>query len=321
MKILVTGADGFIGSHLVPLLQSKGHHMYSLKSKLEQHKYVKKEVLDFSPDIIVHLAARTEVEQSFYEQIDFTQVNYVGTVNLIEVAREVPNLKNFVFASTMEVYGWQPVSDLIRDGKETEEDIIAFDEDTQPNPNAPYAVAKYACEKYLEYAHRSYGLPFTAIRQTNAYGRKDNDFFVTEQIITQMLKNPKEINLGYGEPYRNFIYIDDLLDAWETVITNPEKCAGEIFCIGPDNAIKIKDYVKLIADKLDWEGHVNWNTKPKRPGEIYLLNSTNHKITTRLGWFPKVELSEGLDKTISVWKNIIENNIPHNQRKNFSRGK
>ena len=321
MKILVTGADGFIGSHLVPLLRQKGHHIYSLKSKLEQHKYVRKEVLDYAPDIIVHLAARTEVEQSFYEQIDFTQVNYVGTVNLIEVAREVPNLKNFVFASTMEVYGWQPVSDLIRDGKETAEDIIAFDEDTQPNPNAPYAVAKYACEKYLEYAHRSYGLPFTAIRQTNAYGRKDNDFFVTEQVITQMLKNPKEINLGYGEPYRNFIYIDDLLDAWETVINNPEKCAGEIFCIGPDNAIKIKDYVKIIADKLGWDGHVNWNTKPPRPGEIFLLNSTNHKITARLGWFPKVELNEGLDRTISIWKDILEKELPYNQDKRFSKGK
>ena len=65
-----------------------------------------------------------------------------------------------------------------------------------------------------------------------------------------MLKNPKEINLGYGEPYRNFIYIDDLLDAWQAVIENPDKCQGEIFCIGPDNAIKIKDYVKLIAKKL-----------------------------------------------------------------------
>jgi nucleoside-diphosphate-sugar epimerase len=164
-------------------------------------------------------------------------------------------------------------------------------------------------------------LPFTAIRQTNAYGRKDNDFFVTEQIITQMIKNPDEINLGYGEPYRNFIYIDDLLDAWQQVIENPDKCQGEIFCIGPDNAIKIKDYVKMIADKLDWKGHVNWNTKPPRPGEIFLLNSTNHKITTRLGWFPKVELSEGLDRTIAVWKNVLENDIPHNQDRRFSKGK
>ena len=65
--------------------------------------------------------------------------------------------------------------------------ILSLAKATPPNPNAPYAVAKYGCEKYLEYAHRSYGLPFTAIRQTNAYGRKDNNFFVTEQIIYQML--------------------------------------------------------------------------------------------------------------------------------------
>ena len=318
MRIFITGADGFIGQHMVERLKDK-HELEFLSEDLRDHAKVAMQVSTFDPEIIVHLAARTEVQDSFYEQITFSEINYVGTVNLIEVASKLPNLKNFVFASTMEVYGWQPISDLIREGKE--EGIIAFNEATPPNPNAPYAVAKYGCEKYLEYAHRSYGLPFTAIRQTNAYGRKDNDFFVTEQIITQMLKNPKEINLGYGEPYRNFIYIDDLLDAWETVINNPEKCAGEIFCIGPDNAIKIRDYVKLIANKLDWNGHVNWNTKPKRPGEIYLLNSTNHKITSRLGWFPKVELSEGLDKTIAVWKNILDNNLPHNVRKNFSRGK
>jgi len=206
----------------------------------------------------------------------------------------------------MEVYGWQPISDIIKEGKE--EGIIAFDETTQPNPNAPYAVAKYGCEKYLEYANRSYGLPFTAIRQTNAYGRKDNDFFVTEQIITQMLKNPNEINLGYGEPYRNFIFIEDLLDAWIEVINNPEKVAGEILCLGPDNALKIKDYVQKIADKLEWKGTVNWDTKPERPGEIYLLNSSNKKITSKLNWEPKVTLDEGLDRTIEIWKEKLGKN-------------
>ena len=206
----------------------------------------------------------------------------------------------------MEVYGWQPISDVIKEGKEN--GIIAFDEKTQPNPNAPYAVAKYACEKYLEYANRSYGLPFTAIRQTNAYGRKDNEFFVTEQIITQMLNNPNEINLGYGEPYRNFIFIDDLLDAWIEVINNPEKVAGEILCLGPDNALKIKDYVNKIAEKLNWNGKVNWNTKPERPGEIFLLNSSNKKITSKLNWEPKVSLDEGLDRTIKIWKEKFDLN-------------
>ena len=300
MKIFITGHNGFIGGYMVDRLQQ--HELYFLEHDLRDHDAVNKQLHSVNPDVIVHLAARTEVQDSFYEQITFSEINYVGTVNLIEAAAKLPDLKNFVFASTMEVYGWQPISDIIRDGKEDTNNIPAFDESTPPNPNAPYAVAKYACEKYLEYAHRSYGLPFTAIRQTNAYGRKDNDFFVTEQIITQMLKNPDEINLGYGEPYRNFIYIDDLLDAWQAVIENPDKVQGEILCIGPNNAIKIKDYVKLIASKLNWNGRVNWDTKPPRPGEIYLLNSNNNKITEKLGWAPGVSLSEGLDRTIAIWK-------------------
>lgn len=298
----MTGWQGFIGSHLRETL--KQHDITLLQNDLRDHKAVQHELLDADPEIIVHLAARTEVEQSFYEQITFSEVNYVGTVNLIEGSRRLKNLKNFVFASTMEVYGWQPISDLIKEGKEN--NIVAFNEQTPPNPNAPYAVAKYGCEKYLEYAYRSYGIPFTAIRQTNAYGRKDNDFFVTEQIITQMIKNPNEINLGYGEPYRNFIYIDDLLDAWVEVINNPDKVAGEILCLGPDNALKIKDYVNIIANKLNWKGKVNWNTKPERPGEIYLLNSTNHKITSKLGWAPKVSIDEGLDRTIAIWKEKLK---------------
>lgn len=302
MKIFMTGWQGFIGSHLRETL--KQHEISLLQNDLRDHAAVQEELVKADPEVIVHLAARTEVEQSFYEQITFSEVNYVGTVNLIEGARRLKNLRNFVFASTMEVYGWQPISDVIKEGKEDQIEI--FDELTPPNPNAPYAVAKYGCEKYLEYAHRSYGLPFTAIRQTNAYGRKDNDFFVTEQIITQMLKNPNEINLGYGEPYRNFIFIDDLLDAWVEVINNPEKVAGEILCLGPNNALKIKDYVDIIAKKLDWNGKVNWDTKPERPGEIFLLNSTNKKITSKLGWEPKVSLDEGLDRTIAIWKEKIK---------------
>ena len=303
MKILMTGSSGFIGSHLSERL--KNHEVHHLKSDLLDHQSVAGEVLLVKPDIIVHLAARTEVEQSFYEQITFSEINYVGTVNLIETAAKVKNLRNFVFASTMEVYGWQPISDEIEEHG-TPKQSIAFDEYTVPNPNAPYAVAKYGCEKYLEYAHRCYDFPFTALRQTNCYGRKDNEFFVTEQIINQMLTNPDKCNLGYAEPYRNFIFVDDMLDAWETVINNPDKCNdGSIFTIGPDNPIKIRDYAELIAKKLDWKGTINWDTKLFRAGEIYWLNSNNTLIKKKLGWEPKVTLDEGLDKTIEIWKAIV----------------
>lgn len=302
MKIFITGSSGFIGSHLTPRLLD--HDVTTLKADLLDFDAVYQELHSAKPDVIVHLAARTEVEKSFYEQISFSQVNYVGTVNLIESACKLNIKPYFVFASTMEVYGWQPISDDIQAGN-IPNVIPAFDENTVPNPNAPYAVAKYGCEKYLEYAHRAHDLDYAIIRQTNSYGRKDNDFFVTEQIITQMLNNPDQCNLGYANPFRNFIYIDDLLDAWTTVIQNRTKCANNIFTIGPDQPIQISQHVENIARMLGWYGTINWDTKPKRHGEIYLLNSNSKKLKQLTGWSPKVSYNEGLLATIDFWKNQI----------------
>jgi dTDP-glucose 4,6-dehydratase len=305
MKIFITGSSGFIGQHLVPLL-CKHHEVTQLRSDLRHHNDVVQELMSANPDVIVHLAARTEVEKSFYEQLTFSEINYVGSVNLIEAACQLKHLKNFVFASTMEVYGWQPISDQVKLHGHPQEHQV-FDQHTVPNPNAPYAVAKFGVEKYLEYAHRTFDLPFTALRQTNSYGRHDNDFFVTEQIITQMLINPEYINLGYSEPYRNFIYIDDLLQAWMTVIENPDRCnQGRIYTVGPNNAIKIQDYAHKIADILSWQGQINWNSKPVRPGEIYWLNSGVELINQDLGWAPVVTLDAGLSKTIETLQQVVD---------------
>ena len=301
MKIFITGSNGFIGQHLLPLLQQR-HTVVELVSDLRDHAKVVAELQAANPDIVVHLAARTEVEKSFYEQVTFSDINYVGSVNLIDAASKLSNLKNFVFASTMEVYGWQPISDEVRDhGKPLVS--LAFDENTVPNPNAPYAVAKLAVEKYLEYAHRALDLPFTALRQTNSYGRGDNDFFVTEQIVTQMLQGLDVVKLGYAEPYRNFIWIEDLLQAWMQVIENPEQCnQGKIYTVGPDNPIKIRDYAEKIAGMIGWQGEIKWNTKPHRPGEIYWLNSGTTAITRDLGWRPVIDMDTGLEKTIKIWR-------------------
>lgn len=303
MKILLTGASGFIGQHLTTRLKNIGT-VHAFKSDLTDHEAVRNEVKEVSPDIIIHLAARTEVQKSFYEQVSFSEVNYVGTVNLIEACRQLTNMPYFVFASTMEVYGWQPISDEVeKTGTFTNK--VVFTEETPANPNAPYAVAKLACEKYLEYAGRAYGLDWTVIRQTNAYGRKDNDYFVTEHIISQMLRGDV-CNLGYSEPYRNFIYIDDLLDAWMTVIESRAACSKQLFTIGPNDPRKIKDCATYIASKLNWNGTINWDTKDPRHGEIWWLNSGNTKLTNMTGWAPKVTYEEGIDKTIFHWKQIIK---------------
>lgn len=301
MKILITGSSGFIGQHLLPKIKKIGE-VFELKSDLTRHDDVKTEVKSINPDIIVHLAARTEVQKSFYEQVSFQEVNYVGTVNLIEACREIETMPYFVFASTMEVYGWQPISDEVEQTG-TYKKSIAFDENTIPHPNAPYAVAKYGCEKYLEYAERAYGLKWASFRQTNAYGRKDNDYFVTEHIINQMLHS-NECNLGYSEPYRNFIYIDDLLDAWMAVITNTQQAKGHIFTIGPDDPRKIRHCADYIAEQLNWNGIINWNTKEPRHGEIYWLNSNHNLITEITGWKPKISYEEGIDRTIHHWRNL-----------------
>jgi len=300
MKILITGSSGFIGSAMTQRLQND-YELVHFESDLNNHEAAAAEIEHHKPDVIVHLAAKTEVEKSFYEQIDFSQTNYVGTVNLIEAASRLDHIPYFVFASTMEVYGHQPISDEVkRYGHFITP--VAFDENTTPHPNAPYAVAKFGCEKYLEYAHRAYGLDYAIVRQTNSYGRGDNKFFVTERIITQMLEGDT-CALGYRTPYRNFIYIDDLLDVWEILITQRDKVKNNLFTIGPDDPRQICDCADFIASKLDWNGEINWNTQPARPGEIWWLNSNNRRITELTGWEPKISYEQGIDLTIEKWIN------------------
>lgn len=298
-KILLTGSSGFIGQHLVTQFKDK-FVVVQLKNDLRNHSAILEEVTSCNPDMVIHLAARTEVEKSFYEQTTFSEINYTGTVNLIESILKCKNKPQLIFASTMEVYGWQPESDEIKNGR-IPTTIPTYSVDTNPNPNAPYAVAKYACEKYIEYAHRTQGLQYITIRQTNAYGRCDNNFFVTEQIISQMLSS-NVCKLGYKDPYRNFLFITDLIDAWTTIIDQFDKIANQTFNLGPNNAIRIEDYANLIADKLQWKGQIIWDTKPDRVGEIYLLNSSEDKLKKLTGWYPKISLSEGLDRTIEIWK-------------------
>lgn len=315
MKILMTGCSGFIGQALIPRLLSEGHEVFGLyehensKEKnpqlagkqyvadLKDRQALEQVIINVQPEIVIHLAAKTEVALSFANYYEVSQVNYLGTVALAEACRQyVEGFKCFFMATTMETYGHQP------------EPWTAFTEETEQHPMAPYAVAKKACELYLEYMKYAYNFPFVGFRQTNAYGRHDNDFFIVERIISQMVKG-SIVNLGDPEPWRNFLYIDDLVELYVQAINNLDKVRGQFFVTGPNNALQIKDLYNMIARLVDWTGTVNWHTIPKRPGEIYYLNSNPAKLKEVLGWEPKVSLEEGLLKTIEIWKQKNEQKL------------
>lgn len=303
-RVLITGASGFIGQHLVERFNRDGHEVHGLYESrphapaavvhlgnLKDHERIERIVTEVQPEFVVHLAAKTEVALSFDNYLDVSAVNYVGTVNLAEANRKHnPHLRAFLMASTMETYGAQPVG-------------VPFTEDTPQRPMAPYAVAKLACEKYLAYMGASYRFPNVILRQTNAYGRRDNDFFVVERIVSQMLRGDV-CNLGAPYPMRNFLFIDDLVDLYSLLLADPDRALGHTFVTGPNNAISIRELARIVADMIGWDGELNWGTLPPRPGEIPYLSSTPRKARDLLGWGPRVDLAEGLARTIDIWRAV-----------------
>src|SRR5262249_27871168 len=141
-------------------------------------------------------------------------------------------------------------------------------------------------------------------RQTNAYGRKENDYFVVEAALTQMLKG-SAINLGDPRPVRNFLFIDDLVELYVRMLAAERSLHGEVFNTGPANGVSIAELVEEIGRQLDWHGRVNWHTRPKRPGEIFYLNSSNAKVSQAIAWQPSVSLEEGIGRTIEIWREQI----------------
>ncbi len=315
-KVFVTGISGFIGGYLAEALVNSGFTVAGFIRQTNRLNYPTTQrllgkvnmyygslidpaaihwaVADFKPDCICHLGAITPVAYSFDHPLEVTETNYLGTINIVEAARkECPNLEKFIFSSSMEVYGIQ----------EKREPFVETDE---VRPACPYSVAKVACEKYLQYLHYAFKFPAIIFRQTNCYGRKENDYFIVETITTQMLKG-REINLGDRRPFRNFIFIDDLTNLYLTVLRDTgSNLLGEVFNTGPANALAISELAQKIQTILNWKGKINWDTRPRRPGEIFYLNSSNAKITGLAGWEPKISLDEGLRRVIAIWRENLD---------------
>jgi nucleoside-diphosphate-sugar epimerase len=308
MKILITGGSGFIGGHLIPKLIDLGHELYSLEryvtgryalgarpttvfGDLRDSFTIRKMVKEIQPDAAIHLASISPVAYSYNHPQEVFEVNALGTINLAEAClREVPHFKHFLFAGSSEEYG-----------NHTE---LPLKEDAELRPNSPYSVSKVAVDMYLRYMRDAYDFPVTILRPFNTYGRKDNVHFVVERTITQMLKG-KTVALGDPTTVRDFIFVDDHINAYLTCLTN-EKAIGEVFNFCTGRGVTIRELVDLIARFIGFEGEISWGTIPARPLDIQKLVGSYDKAKRVLGWEPRHTLEEGLKKTIDFWKNEIE---------------
>ena len=302
-KILVTGGTGFIGSHLIPKLEERNFDIYVLQryvtgryvqglnvktvfTDLRNDVDVRRVIKMVQPDYVIHLAAISPVSYSYDHPQETIETNFLGTVNLAEAClREIPHFKQFLFASTSETYGNGPVPKR---------------EDTPQNPNSPYAVSKLAAEKYLLYLKDAYDFPVTILRNFNTYGRKRNTHFFIERTIYQMLTS-NIIKLGDPTPIRDFLYVDDHVNAYLTCLGNP-KAVGEIFnfCTGRQN--KLIDVVETIKEIVGFNGIIKWHSVPIRPLDIKVLYGDYSKAKKVLGWEPKYTLEEGLKLTVEYWR-------------------
>lgn len=302
MKILITGITGFIGSHLRKVLEGEIFGLVRWSHRRERHEgyipihgdlrdyhSIVSIIKQIKPEIIVHLGAITPVSLSFERPFDYFEINTTGTINLAEASlRFNPYLKKFVVASTPEVYGIQNQYPI---------------KETAPlNPNSPYAVSKAAADLYLRYMSTSYSFPVVFSRHANCYGRKKQTHFVVEAMISQMVKG-KDVYLGDPTPERDFIYVDDVIDFYKTLIEKGKP--GEVYNAGWGVGHSIKDVAELVKNISGFAGSTHWNSLPKRPGEILKIILDGTKAKQMLGWEPKVSLEEGLKLTIKWWKSHL----------------
>lgn len=315
MKVLITGVTGFIGSELAHRLVEDDRYdvaglarISSNKSDLEpiadisdqltlfranftDYHAVRNIVRTFAPNYILHIGAQTAVRDSFEMPHEFNETNYLGTINLIHAALDVPDLKKFIFASTMETYGWQKTR-------------TPFKEDVLLHPGSPYSVAKAACEDYIEMAHKAFGLPYIIMRPCNTYGRKHNAGFVVEYIITSMLAG-KDVYIGTPRAVRDLMYVDDHVNAYMTVLKSKE--SNQTFNFGTGSGITMLALAKKIKSMTGFKGKIIEHFPPgypMRPVTEEYLSLDASKAKKILGWKPKRTLDEGLKKTIAYWQNV-----------------
>jgi dTDP-glucose 4,6-dehydratase len=325
MKILVTGADGFIGSHLCEKLAQKGHDVKAfvyynsfnsygwidfvnkkIKRKLKifsgdirDENLVKKAVK--GNDIIIHLAALIGIPYSYNSPQSYYETNVKGTLNILQAAKDL-RVKKIIHTSTSEVYGTAK--------------YLPIDEKHPVDGQSPYSASKIAADQMAISFYKSFGTPVSIIRPFNTYGPRQSARAIIPTIILQFLAGKKKINLGSVNTTRDFSYIDDTVNAFVNSIT-AKKIDGEIINLGAGSEISIKDLVGIIASEMNVKYQIIKDKKRVRPSksEVNRLLSKNSKAIKKLRWQPKYIGRQGLAKGLKETINWLS------KRENFDRYK
>jgi len=306
MVVLVTGADGFIGSHLVEMLVRKGYKVRALaqynsfnnwgwlenvscKDKIKVFtgdirdpyycKYITKGV-----DIIFHLAALIAIPYSYVAPDSYVDTNIKGTLNICQAAKEHGGVR-VVHTSTSEVYGTAQ--------------YVPIDENHPTQPQSPYSATKIAADAMAMSFYNAFDLPVTIARPFNTYGPRQSARAVIPTIITQMSNGVKEIKLGDVTPTRDFNYVDDTCRGF-IALAECDESIGETVNIGSNFEISIGDTLNLIKELMnsDVEFVVDENRIRPSKSEVFRLWCDNSKIKELTGFKPQVNIKEGLQKTI-----------------------
>jgi NAD dependent epimerase/dehydratase len=305
-KILITGAGGFIGSHLTESLLKKGYQIkalvrYNSKNNwgwLEEIKDYKNLeviigdirdydcVLDSLRDChsVFHLAALIGIPYSYVSPLAYIKTNIEGTYNIIEAARKL-ELKKVIITSTSETYGTAQ--------------YLPMDEKHPLVGQSPYSASKISADELALSYYRSFDLPVKIVRPFNTYGPRQSARAIIPSIIIQLLKGKGEISLGNISPIRDFSYILDTLSGFEAIYES-ESYFGEVMNIGSGQGISIKELYFMICDMIKIEPVIINQLERVRPekSEVQNLICDNAKIKLSLGWENAFTLEDGLIKTI-----------------------
>ena len=306
MKVLITGADGFIGSHLTEALVRRGYDVrafvfYNSFNSWGWLDHVSKAVRDnldvFSGDIrdphgvklamqdcdaVVHLAALIAIPYSYHSPDTYVDTNIKGTLNVLQAAREL-GVRRVIHTSTSEVYGTAQ--------------FVPITEEHPLQGQSPYSATKIGADQLAFSFHASFGLPVVMARPFNTYGPRQSARAVIPAIITQIATGRRRINLGALTPTRDFNYVDDTVAAFVAALES-DAGIGEVVNFGSNFEISIGDTARLIAEVMEVEIEICSDAVRLRPAnsEVERLCADNRKAKALFGWRPAYGGREGFKR-------------------------